>query len=319
MKAESYVSTSFGIRLSMEANEEVCVLEISGMATDDLTQALIEMQEITDRGQRGVKGLYHSIISPQPGYQLTEEQWLYAADVLAKQLKLHDQPRAIVLHEKADGQGGTRTHAHIVFQRTDREKLILIPDSWNYPAHERAARHLEQKFGHEIVPGKHAEPKQLDQTFNEKAETARRDSPLDQIPPREMQAIREKAKKAFEAAGPGASLERYGQAFGERMRASASLARRVATALGDKYRAIASRFSERWRELRKPLIMNRYAGRGSMDDLCRETLALTKMDWNNDGPYDRMPVTLSFAGSLASVVKQMPKLEPRSYPVRLFM
>ena len=69
----------------------------------------------------------------------------------------------------------------------------------------------------------------------------------------------------------------------------------------------------------EPLIMNRYAGRGSMDDICRETLALTKMDWNNDGPYDRMPVTLSFAGSLASVVKQMPKLEPRSYPVRLFM
>lgn len=69
----------------------------------------------------------------------------------------------------------------------------------------------------------------------------------------------------------------------------------------------------------EPLVMNRYAGRDSMDDLCRETLALTKMDWNNDGPYDRMPVTLSFAGSLASVVKQMPKLAPHSYPVRLFM
>lgn len=69
----------------------------------------------------------------------------------------------------------------------------------------------------------------------------------------------------------------------------------------------------------EPLILNRYAGRGAMDDLCKETLALTKMDWNNDGPYDRMPVTLNFAGTLASVVKQMPKLEPRSYPVRLFM
>lgn len=69
----------------------------------------------------------------------------------------------------------------------------------------------------------------------------------------------------------------------------------------------------------EPLMLNRYAGRGSMDELCKETLALTKMDWNNDGPYDRMPVTLNFAGTLASVVKQMPKLEPRSYPVRLFM
>tara|TARA_R110000782_G_scaffold268961_1_gene366194 strand:+ start:9999 stop:11429 length:1431 start_codon:yes stop_codon:yes gene_type:complete len=69
----------------------------------------------------------------------------------------------------------------------------------------------------------------------------------------------------------------------------------------------------------EPLILNRHAGRGAMDDLCKETLALTKMDWNNDAPYDRMPVTLNFAGTLASVVKQMPKLEPRSYPVRLFM
>jgi hypothetical protein len=56
-----------------------------------------------------------------------------------------------------------------------------------------------------------------------------------------------------------------------------------------------------------------------LTNVCRETLALTKMDWNNDGPYDRLPVTLNFAGMLATVIKRMPKLEPRSYPVRLFM
>lgn len=69
----------------------------------------------------------------------------------------------------------------------------------------------------------------------------------------------------------------------------------------------------------EPLVLNRHAGRGDMDDLCKETLALTKMDWNNDSPYNRMPVTLHFAGALASIVKQMPTLEPRSYPIRLFM
>lgn len=69
----------------------------------------------------------------------------------------------------------------------------------------------------------------------------------------------------------------------------------------------------------EPLMLVRHAGLGSMDDLCRETLALTKMDWNNDGPYDRLPVTLNFAGTLATIVKRMPKLEPHSYPVRLFM
>jgi hypothetical protein len=56
-----------------------------------------------------------------------------------------------------------------------------------------------------------------------------------------------------------------------------------------------------------------------MDDLCRSTLALTKMDWNNDGPYDRLPVTLKFAQMLADVVQRMPRLEARPYPFRLFM
>ena len=56
----------------------------------------------------------------------------------------------------------------------------------------------------------------------------------------------------------------------------------------------------------------RHAGLGLTDDLCRETQALTKMDWNNDGPYDRLPATLNFADTLATIVKRMPKLQPYS-------
>lgn len=69
----------------------------------------------------------------------------------------------------------------------------------------------------------------------------------------------------------------------------------------------------------EPLLLYRHAGHGPMDDLCRSTLALTKMDWNNDGPYDRLPVTLSFAHMLANVIQRMPRLEPKPYPFRLFM
>ena len=68
-----------------------------------------------------------------------------------------------------------------------------------------------------------------------------------------------------------------------------------------------------------PLLLTRYAGRGDFFDLCEETLALTKMNWNNDGPYTRLPVTLEYANVLAQVVKRMPKLETKPYPVRLFM
>ncbi len=69
----------------------------------------------------------------------------------------------------------------------------------------------------------------------------------------------------------------------------------------------------------EPLLITRHAGRGNFGDVCRDTLGLTKMDWNNDAPYDGMPVTLEYAGRLAQIVKRMPDLQPHPYPVRLFM
>jgi len=69
----------------------------------------------------------------------------------------------------------------------------------------------------------------------------------------------------------------------------------------------------------EPLLITRHAGRGDFGDVCSDTLGLTKMDWNNDGPYDGMPVTLNYAGRLAQIVKRMPDLQPHPYPVRLFM
>lgn len=69
----------------------------------------------------------------------------------------------------------------------------------------------------------------------------------------------------------------------------------------------------------RPLLLTRYAGRGDFYELCHETLALTKMNWNNDGPYAQMPVTLEYAAILAQIVKRMPQLDARPYPVKLFM
>lgn len=68
-----------------------------------------------------------------------------------------------------------------------------------------------------------------------------------------------------------------------------------------------------------PVQLVRYAGHGSMDEICRSTLALSKMDWNTDGPYTQLPVTLSYAHIMAQIVARMPKLESRPYPVRFFM
>ena len=69
----------------------------------------------------------------------------------------------------------------------------------------------------------------------------------------------------------------------------------------------------------RPLLLRRYAGGGEADLLGREILALSKMNWNNDNLNDTLPATLGFAHKLAEVVKRMPRLDPKPYPLRLFM
>ena len=50
-----------------------------------------------------------------------------------------------------------------------------------------------------------------------------------------------------------------------------------------------------------------------------ELLGLTKMNWNNDSLYDRLPVTLSYASVLARVVKRLGTLSSSPYDFRFFM
>lgn len=69
----------------------------------------------------------------------------------------------------------------------------------------------------------------------------------------------------------------------------------------------------------RPLLIRRFAGRGDAQLLGREILALSKMNWNNDNLNDTLPSTLAFARKLAEIVKRMPALDPRPYPLRLFM
>ncbi len=68
-----------------------------------------------------------------------------------------------------------------------------------------------------------------------------------------------------------------------------------------------------------PLMLRRYAGHGSWDFSCSSVLGLSKMNWNNDGLYDQLPVTLSYASVLARCVKRMPHISPQPYELRYFM
>lgn len=68
-----------------------------------------------------------------------------------------------------------------------------------------------------------------------------------------------------------------------------------------------------------PLLMTRYMGRGPLELIAMEILALTKMDWNNDALYDPVPVTIRYSQRLARTIANVPTLSRSVYPYRMFM
>lgn len=131
-----------------DTNERVAVLQLDSAGTPE--QAFRDWQTYT-LATRGKLGLYHANIDPDAKYDMTPEQWMRAVDILEEELGLQGQPRAVVMHEKHG-----RAHIHVVWARADMDAMRLRSDSNNYLAHERASLRMEQEFGHEHVPGKHA-------------------------------------------------------------------------------------------------------------------------------------------------------------------
>lgn len=68
-----------------------------------------------------------------------------------------------------------------------------------------------------------------------------------------------------------------------------------------------------------PIRLVRHAGHGPWEETAQSTLALSKMNWNNDALYDPLPVTMSYAQVLARVVKRMTGLGTAPYQFRFFM
>jgi hypothetical protein len=69
----------------------------------------------------------------------------------------------------------------------------------------------------------------------------------------------------------------------------------------------------------KPLQLVRHAGKGSLELIAHEALALTKMDWNNDALYDPVPVSIRYSQRLARTIANVQDLPRSVYPYRLFM
>lgn len=131
-----------------DTNERVEILQLDSAGTP--AEAFRDWQTYT-LATKGRLGLYHANIDPDAKYRMTPEQWTRAVDILEEELGLQGQPRAVVMHEKHG-----RQHIHVVWCRADMDTMTLRSDSKNFLAHERASLRMEQEFGHEHVPGKHA-------------------------------------------------------------------------------------------------------------------------------------------------------------------
>lgn len=68
-----------------------------------------------------------------------------------------------------------------------------------------------------------------------------------------------------------------------------------------------------------PVLLRRFSGDGGWHETCAGILGLTKMDWNNNTLYKKLPVTLVYSKAFADIVQQNPNMVDEIYDFRAFM
>ncbi len=101
-------------------NEHVEVHEVSGFMSEDLTQALNEIDAIA-KGTKCHKYMFAVSLNPPVDAEASVADFEDAIATIEETLNLSGQPRAIVFHEKEG-----RRHAHCVWSRIDAESMTAI-------------------------------------------------------------------------------------------------------------------------------------------------------------------------------------------------
>ena len=73
------------------------------------------------------------------------------------------------------------------------------------------------------------------------------------------------------------------------------------------------------RRIPAPLVVKRHAGRTPLQELAREILGLSKMNWNTFDLYARLPATLESSGEIAKIGSLLQRFGAASYDYRLFI
>jgi hypothetical protein len=73
------------------------------------------------------------------------------------------------------------------------------------------------------------------------------------------------------------------------------------------------------RPVPSPLLLRGFSGSGGWHETCASILGLTKMDWNNNTLYKKLPVTLEYSQRFARIVQQNPEMVDDVFDFRNFM
>ncbi|GAA4457923.1 relaxase/mobilization nuclease domain-containing protein [Rurimicrobium arvi] len=147
-------------------NDHIRILDADGwdeMSEVEFSNLLYDMS-VTAELTKSKKGLYHAQINPAIGEDklMDDAKWFQAADILAKELGLENQRRAIVLHEKKG-----RIHAHCVWERYDHDKGKMVSDSFSRLAQDRARMEMERILEQEKTPRRNKNRPELKATLTE--------------------------------------------------------------------------------------------------------------------------------------------------------
>lgn len=112
--------------LNDKDNDHVQVHEVSGFIAQDIQGAFNEVYAVS-QGTKATKYLYSLSLSPPKGEHVTVADFEKAIERIEKQLKLEEQPRVIVFHEKEG-----RRHAHCVWSRIGAEQMKAIEINYDH-------------------------------------------------------------------------------------------------------------------------------------------------------------------------------------------
>lgn len=68
-----------------------------------------------------------------------------------------------------------------------------------------------------------------------------------------------------------------------------------------------------------PLLVRRFSGDGGWHETCAGIIGLTRMDWNNNTIYKKLPVSLVYSKRFAEIVQHNQNMVDRIYDFRYFM